>query len=90
MNKPVRVTLAVFIAIFVIIAGVATVILFSSGFSLLDPTGWNTSIDGSVYYKDESGAKLTGWQTIEDRQYYFDPDDGKLVTGWLEYDGALY
>lgn len=90
MNRPLRVTLTVFIILFVIIAGIATVVLFGSGFSLLDPTGWNTAIDGSVYYRDESGAKLTGWQTIDERQYYFDLNDGNLVTGWLELDGALY
>ena len=56
MNKPLRITLAVFIALFVIVAGIATVVLFSSGFALLDPTGWNTAIDGSVFYKDESGT----------------------------------
>lgn len=45
------------------------------------PVGLQT-IDGSIYYYDETGTAVTGWQTIDGKQYFFDPNTGRAVHGW--------
>lgn len=51
-------------------------------------SGWQT-INGQLYYYDDSGTACKGWQTIDESRFFFRPN-GTLATGWFRLDGACY
>lgn len=56
---------------------------------LFDASGWHTTKDGVIQYRDYYARPQTGWLLIEQQRYYFD-ESGAMQTGWLSYEGEQY
>lgn len=89
MSKKAKIILAVAVLLFVALAGVFCVEYFVLQSPVFDRSGWYTTENGLVQYRDYYAKPLTGWQTVENRQYYFD-EAGSMVTGWQLVDGQKY
>ena len=48
------------------------------------------SIDGQIYYFDNSGVMKTGWISTSGYWYYFNPDTGAMHKGWLKSGSSWY
>ena len=56
---------------------------------LFDASGWHTTKEGTVQFRDYYARPQTGWLRIEQEMYYFD-ETGAMQTGWLEFEGQRY
>ena len=89
MSKKTIIILVAAVLLTVALAGLFCVEYFVLQAPLFDGSGWYTTKEGVVQYRDYYARPLTGWQTIEMKQYYFD-ETGSLYTGWLDLDGKKY
>ena len=81
----------------VLLAGIASLFLllvfllsyFVFQVPLFDASGWHTTKEGVVQYRDYYGRPRTGWITEETGRYYF-AEDGAMQTGWLTLENDRY
>ena len=84
-----RWTVALVLAIMVLIGSLYGLVRFGLGIDILDRSGWHTK-HGVTRYLDYFGRPKTGWQYIDGNLYYFEKDGGYMVTGWQQLGEGRY